>query len=124
MRSVGKQDNCQVEVTLSLANHDASLPIAYRLYLPEDWGNDRVRRHKAKIPEAIAFQTKPVARQSGLEASHPDRRATILPISGKKLRSITAGTRCMGAGFDDNISSGARSVKLFMSKWLPATSWS
>ena len=50
--------------------------------------------------------------------------AVILPISGKKLRFITAGTRCMGAGFGDNMSSGARSVKLFMSKWLPATSWS
>ena len=34
---LGKQDNCQVAVTLSLANHDASLPVAYRLYLPEDW---------------------------------------------------------------------------------------
>src|ERR1700748_1757204 len=56
---LGKQDNCQVAVTLSLANHDASLPVAYRLYLPEDWANDPVRRHKAKIPEEIAFQTKP-----------------------------------------------------------------
>jgi SRSO17 transposase len=56
---LGKQDNCQVAVSLSLANHDASLPIAYRLYLPEDWANDRARRHKAKVPETIAFQTKP-----------------------------------------------------------------
>src|SRR5258707_8961816 len=30
---LGKQDNCQVAVTLSLANHDASLPVAYQLYL-------------------------------------------------------------------------------------------
>src|SRR6202790_4544417 len=29
---LGKQDNCQVAVTLSIANHSASLPIAYRLY--------------------------------------------------------------------------------------------
>jgi SRSO17 transposase len=59
---LGKQDNCQVAVTLSLANHDASLPVAYRLYLPEDWAKDQGRqgrRHKAKIPETIAFQTKP-----------------------------------------------------------------
>ena len=34
---LGKQDNCQVAVSLSLANHHASLPVAYRLYLPEDW---------------------------------------------------------------------------------------
>jgi SRSO17 transposase len=56
---LGKQDNCQVAVSLSLANHDASLPIAYQLYLPEDWAKDQARRHKAKVPEAIAFQTKP-----------------------------------------------------------------
>ena len=51
---LGKQDNCQVAVTLSLANHDASL-----LYLPEDWAKDQARRRQAKIPETIAFQTKP-----------------------------------------------------------------
>src|SRR5437016_10582447 len=56
---LGKQDNCQVAVALSLANHDASLPIAYRLYLPEDWAKDQARRDKAKVPETIAFQTKP-----------------------------------------------------------------
>jgi SRSO17 transposase len=56
---LGKQDNCQIAVSLSLANHDASLPVAYRLYLPEDWANDRARRHKAKVPETLTFQTKP-----------------------------------------------------------------
>ena len=38
---LGKQDNCQVAVSLSLANHHASLPVAYRLYLPQDWAEDR-----------------------------------------------------------------------------------
>src|SRR6202049_4063716 len=56
---LGKQDNCQVAVSLSLANHHASLPVAYRLYLPEVWAKDRTRRDKAKVPETIAFQTKP-----------------------------------------------------------------
>jgi SRSO17 transposase len=56
---LGKQDNCQVAVSLSLANHDTSLPVAYRLYLPEDWDKDQERRDKAKVPEQIAFQTKP-----------------------------------------------------------------
>jgi SRSO17 transposase len=56
---LGKHDNCQVAVSLSLANHDASLPIAYRLYLPEDWAKDQARRDKARVPQTIAFQTKP-----------------------------------------------------------------
>src|SRR6202163_3248556 len=56
---LGKQDNCQVAVSLSLANRDASLPIAYRLYLPEDWATDQARRDKARVPATIAFQTKP-----------------------------------------------------------------
>jgi len=55
---LGKQDNCQVAVSLSIANHAASLPIAYRLYLPEEWARDRERRRKAKVPEEIGFQTK------------------------------------------------------------------
>src|SRR6266853_730415 len=56
---LGKQANCQVAVTLSIANHHASLPIAYRLYLPQAWANDAARRKKARIPEDIAFKTKP-----------------------------------------------------------------
>ena len=56
---LGKQDNCQVAVSLSVANDHASLPIAYQLYLPEAWANDPARRRKAGVPEDIAFQTKP-----------------------------------------------------------------
>src|SRR6266581_2836768 len=56
---LGKQANCQVAVTLSLANHDASLPVAYRLYLTKEWAQDDVRRRKAGVPEEIAFKTKP-----------------------------------------------------------------
>jgi SRSO17 transposase len=56
---LGKQDNCQVAVTLSIANHDASLPVAYRLYLPKDWASDRERRRKVGVPDEIGFRTKP-----------------------------------------------------------------
>jgi len=56
---LGKQDNCQVAVTLSIANHAASLPVAYRLYLPEDWSADPIRRAKAGVPADIGFLTKP-----------------------------------------------------------------
>jgi SRSO17 transposase len=56
---LGKQDNCQVAVSLSVANHHASLPVAYRLYLPHDWAEDRKRRRKTGVPEEISFKTKP-----------------------------------------------------------------
>jgi SRSO17 transposase len=56
---LGKTDNCQIAVTLSIANHAASLPIAYRLYLPEDWADDPARRKKAHVPDDVKFQTKP-----------------------------------------------------------------
>jgi len=56
---LGKQDNCQVAVTLSVASDLASLPIALRLYLPEPWTNDKARRAKVGVPDGIEFQTKP-----------------------------------------------------------------
>src|SRR6202008_863511 len=56
---LGKQDNCQVAVSLSLANHHASLPVAYRLYLPKEWATDRQRRRKAGVPKEVTFKTKP-----------------------------------------------------------------
>jgi SRSO17 transposase len=56
---LGKQANCQVAVSLSIANHAASLPVAYRLYLPEAWTKDRARRKKAGVPKGTKFMTKP-----------------------------------------------------------------
>src|SRR5918911_3222695 len=56
---LGKQENCQVAVMLALANDRASLPVAYRLYLPNEWAEDPARRRKAGVPEEIGFETKP-----------------------------------------------------------------
>jgi SRSO17 transposase len=56
---VGKQENCRVAVSLSVATWDSSLPIAYRLYLPKEWAEDAERRGKTEVPEEIVFQTKP-----------------------------------------------------------------
>ena len=55
---LGKEDNCQVAVSLSLANGHASLPVAYRLYLPQEWTSDRERLRKAHVPADIGFKTK------------------------------------------------------------------
>ena len=56
---LGKQDNCQVAVSVSLACEQGSLPVAWQLYLPHTWAQDDVRRQKAGIPEDIGFATKP-----------------------------------------------------------------
>src|SRR3954471_10437709 len=56
---VGKQENCRVAVSLSVATWSSSLPVAWRLYLPKDWAEDTERRRKAEVPREIEFQTKP-----------------------------------------------------------------
>ncbi len=73
---LGKQANCQVAVTLSIANHHASLPIAYRLYLPREWIDDAPRREKAHVPAAITFKTKP---QIALEQIRAALQAGVAP---------------------------------------------
>jgi SRSO17 transposase len=55
---VGKQENCRIAVSLSVATWGSSLPIAYRLYLPKDWAEDVERREKAEVPDEIEFETK------------------------------------------------------------------
>ena len=55
---LGKQDNCQVAVSVSLACETASVPVAWQLYLPQEWADDLARRDKAGVPEALHFATK------------------------------------------------------------------
>jgi SRSO17 transposase len=55
---LGKQDNCQVAVSISLANEQASVPVAWQLYLPKPWAEDPARRRKAGVPAAVGFATK------------------------------------------------------------------
>src|SRR5579864_8100156 len=85
---LGKQANCQVAVTLSIANHHASLPIAYRLYLPRDWTKDRSRRAEVHIPRAIRFKTKP---QIALEQ-----------IRAALLAGVSPGVALMDASYGSN----------------------
>jgi len=66
---IGKQDNCQVAVSLSVATSRASLPVAWRLYLPESWAEDPARREKAKVPEGVQFATKPEIALAQLETA-------------------------------------------------------
>src|SRR5216683_7303017 len=54
---LGREGNCQVAVSLSVANRHASLPVAYRLYLPRQWAEDRARRRKAGVPARLRFMS-------------------------------------------------------------------
>jgi SRSO17 transposase len=57
--TLGKVGNCQVTVSVHAAGLRGTLPLGWRLYLPEEWCDDPGRRRKAKIPEQICFETKP-----------------------------------------------------------------
>ena len=56
---VGKPENCRVAVSLSVATWTSSLPIAWRLYLPEAWARKGPQRRQAGVPKEVKFQTKP-----------------------------------------------------------------
>ncbi|MGQ9823096.1 MAG: IS701 family transposase [Thermogutta sp.] len=75
-----KQENCLVAVSLSVATASASLPIAYRLYLPECWAKDPQRRRQAGVADEIAFRTKPqIALEQIRQAVEEDVPRGVVP---------------------------------------------
>jgi SRSO17 transposase len=65
----GKQDNCRVSVSLSIASARGSVPVGYQLYLPREWAQDAERRRKAGVPEEVVFKTKPEWAMEQIEAA-------------------------------------------------------
>src|SRR3990172_5764767 len=55
---LGKQENCQVAVSVSVTNDAVSVPVAYQLSLPESWAGDRRRRRAVGVPDEMPFQPK------------------------------------------------------------------
>jgi len=76
---VGKQENCRVAVSLSVSTEHASLPIAWRLYLPEVWAQDKKRRKATGVPEDVRFQTKPEIALQQIRAAM-DRGIPTAPV--------------------------------------------
>jgi SRSO17 transposase len=78
--TLGKIGSCQIAVSLHAVSTKGTVPLGFRLYVPEDWCADPVRRREAKIPASVEFQTKPtlggelVARAAGWKI----RRAPVL----------------------------------------------
>lgn len=84
---LGKTENCQVAVSLSLATAEGSLPLAYRLYLPREWTCDRKRCERAGVPKHITFATKGQLAREQIEAA--------------LAAGIPRGTVLMDAGYGD-----------------------
>jgi SRSO17 transposase len=97
---LGKQDNCQSLVSLSLANRHASLPIAHRLYLPQAWADDAQRRQQAKVPGDIVFRTKPRIALQQLRAAQ---------AAGLPLGTVLADA---GYGYDSQFRQGVTELGL------------
>jgi len=57
--TLGKIGNCQITVSVHAVGERGTLPLGWRLYLPEEWCDDPERRRKAKVPEEVCFRTKP-----------------------------------------------------------------
>lgn len=57
--AVGKQANCQVSVEVVVSDGEIAAPVAGRLYLPEKWAGDELRRQSAGVPPGVQFQAKP-----------------------------------------------------------------
>ena len=112
---LGKTDNCQIAVTLSIANHHMSLPIAYRLYLPEAWAEDAQRRGKVHVPEDVEFQTKPQIALSQIEAAAKAgvARGVVLADAGYgNDGALRAGVTALGLTY-------AVGVQSTLSVWPP-----
>src|SRR6202047_3143041 len=76
---VGKQENCRVAVSLSLSTREASLPMAWQLYLPEVCTQDKKRRKSTRLATDIGFQTKPEIALQQIQAA-VDRELPTAPV--------------------------------------------
>jgi len=56
---LGKKENCQLGVFLSYVSNKGHALVDERLYMPRDWGRDKARRSKCRVPRRVRFKTAP-----------------------------------------------------------------
>ena len=97
--TLGKIGNCQIGVSLHAVSLAGTLPLGFSLYLPEEWTADPERRRRAKIPAAVAFQTKPELAVELVERA-ADWRIPTAPVLADQAYGDSAElrTRLDGAG--------------------------
>jgi SRSO17 transposase len=83
-----RKANCQVAVSLSVATASASLPIAFRLYLTEQWATDEARREAVGVPQAVSFQTKPEMALSQIRQAVEDKVAPGVVLADEIYGSV------------------------------------
>ena len=116
---VGKQENCRVAVSLSVSTATASLPVAWRLYLPESWAQDAARRKQAGVPEEIVSRPNRPSLSSRFAArwkreSHGAGAGRCgiwkrYPVSRRGHRTELA-LRSRGELFDHGLEAGGRTA--------------
>ncbi|MGK3111335.1 IS701 family transposase [Streptomyces antimycoticus] len=56
--ALGKQANCQVAVSVHAVSDTASVPLQWRLFLPDEWDRDIQRRRATGVPEDAGHREK------------------------------------------------------------------
>ncbi len=56
--ALGKRANCQVAVSVHAVSDTASCPLQWRLFAPQEWADDPVRRRKTQIPQEVGHREK------------------------------------------------------------------
>ena len=108
---LGRTDNCQIGVCVNYRSAAGHTLIDRRLFLPEEWASDRVRREEAGVPEAVVFRTKPelgleMVRQA-LERGMPFRWVTADGVYGDSP-TFVQGVRQLGKWYVVDTSADAR----------------
>lgn len=119
-----KPKNCRVAVSLSVSAWTSSLPIAFRLYLPESWCNDLARRAKTGVPGEIRFLSRSRIALDQIRRAEEDDvpRGVVLADAGYGEDSqFLAGLRELSLQYAVEIPCAPAVEK--RAKALPETAW-
>jgi len=108
--AVGKQENCQVVVTVSLPNAVMSVPAAYRLYLPESWAKSKERREEAGVPKEVTFQTKWEIALTQIDGLLSDGEVAMAGGAGLRRDETGTWTRPLRGSWMEGVPSPRRSL--------------
>jgi hypothetical protein len=76
--TAGRIENCQIGVFLTYASAKGHAPIDRRLYIPEEWMEDRDRCKEASVPETVIFQKPTLPKQIIYHAYAPHGNLGLL----------------------------------------------